>query len=242
MAQGAVLVWGDLYYERRVVDAMIEPYYQEQGITIYHGNCIEILPHLKHVDLILTDPPYGINLKSSWNGKYGICHIAGDDSYELRDMMLQQIKFSRALIFGSWKVPRPLNTKCILIWEKGGHTGMGDLSIPWKPNYEEIYVLGTGYIGKRDSSILHYIADRECNGPVRERYHPTEKPIQLIKALLKKSPGNVLDPFMGSGTTLRAAKDLGRQAIGIEIEEKYCEIAVRRLGQEVLKFDPGFLG
>ena len=111
---------------------------------------------------------------------------------------------------------------------------MGDLSIPWKPNHEEIYVLGTGFVGKRTSGVLYFISDRECNGVVRERSHPTEKPLPLIVELLSKAPGTILDHFMGSGTTLRAAKDLGRQCIGIEISEAYCEIAARRLGQEVL--------
>ena len=111
---------------------------------------------------------------------------------------------------------------------------MGDLSIPWKPNHEEIYVLGDGFVGKRTSGVLYFISDRECNGIVRQRSHPTEKPLALITELLSKSPGTILDPFMGSGTTLVAAKALSRKAIGIEIEEKYCEIAVRRLAQEVL--------
>jgi len=214
----------------------VKPYYEEPGIRIYHGDCREILPELEPVDLVLTDPPYGVDNKSSWNGLHGKCVIKNDGDVSIRDLALKMCKFERALIFGSWKAPRPADTKQILIWEKGGHCGMGDLSIPWKPNHEEIYVMGKGFSGKRTSGVLYFISDRECNGVVRERYHPTEKPLKLILELLQKSPGNVLDPFMGSGTTLRAAKDLGRQAIGIEIEEKYCEISARRLSQEVLAF------
>ena len=212
------------------------PYYEDAaaGIVIYNSDCRDILPHLPKVDLVLTDPPYGTNNKSSWKGLHGDCSVLNDGSIELRDSALLAIQFERALVFGSWKMKRPEGVKQILIWEKGGHCGMGDLSIPWKPNHEEIYVLGTGFVGKRTSGVLYFISDRECNGVVRERSHPTEKPLPLIVELLSKAPGTILDPFMGSGTTLRAAKDLGRQCIGIEISEAYCEIAARRLGQEVL--------
>lgn len=111
--------------------------------------------------------------------------------------------------------------------------GMGDLALPWKPDTEQIYVLGSGFGGFRGSSVLTY------NGPPQSkeqgRCHPTEKPIGLMLSLLAKCPpGIIVDPFMGSGTTLRAAKDLGRQAIGIEVDESYCRTAVARLGQEVL--------
>ena len=194
-----------------------------------------MLPTLACESLI-TDPPYGIANNSSWDGLHGDCAVANDGDVSVRDWALSHAFFERALVFGSWKAIRPAGVRQILIWEKGGHCGMGDLSIPWKPNWEEIYVLGTGFKGERTSGVLYFIADRECNGVVRERDHPTEKPLALMKELVRKSPGDVCDPFMGSGTTLRAAKDLGRRAIGIEIEEKYCEIAAKRLSQKVFQF------
>jgi site-specific DNA-methyltransferase (adenine-specific) len=218
------------------------PYYDYGGITIFHGDCLEILPHLPKAKgkiqscSLITDPPYGIDNRSNRGGKHKKCVIANDLNVATRDEALRRAVFDRALVFGSWKAPRPLGVRQVLIWEKGGHTGMGDLGIPWKPNFEEIYVLGTGFMGKRTSGILYYLSGRECQGIISERNHPTEKPIMLMIELVSKSPGVILDPFMGSGTTLRAAKDLGRHAIGIEIEEKYCEIAAKRLGQEVLDF------
>lgn len=116
----------------------------------------------------------------------------------------------------------------VLIWDKGT-VGMGDLSLPWFPCTEEIYIVGNGFIGTRTSAVLRYVN--------KNYYHPTEKPLELIIELASKhSAQTILDPFMGSGTTLRAAKDLGRKAIGIELEEKYCEIAVKRLQQEVFDF------
>jgi len=123
----------------------------------------------------------------------------------------------------------------VLIWEKGDHVGMGDLSLPWKPNTEEIYVIGTGFSGRRNSSVLRINAPVTWNSVGHGRHHAHEKPLALMVELIAKCPpGTVLDPFMGSGTTLVAAKNFGRKAIGIEIEEKYCEIAAKRLSQEIL--------
>ena len=216
-----------------------EPYYDQDGITIYHADCREILPLLEpnSIDLVLTDPPYGIAYQSGKTGHHGgtsLPGIVGDEDTSLRDYALSVID-TPAIVFGSWKTPKPSGTRAVLIWEKGDHVGMGDLSMPWKPNIEEIYIIGAGFSGHRGSSVLRINAPVSWNSTAFGRRHPHEKPIPLLTALLAKHPGNtILDPFMGSGTTLRAAKDLGRRAIGIELEERYCEIAARRLQQAVL--------
>lgn len=130
----------------------------------------------------------------------------------------------------------------VLTWEKGEHVGMGDLSLPWKPNTEEIYVLGSGFVGKRTGSVLKSlaIAGTVGQGALGTRHHPTEKPEALMAALITKCPpGTIADPFAGSGSTLVAAKSLGRRAIGVELEERYCEIAAKRLSQDVLDFTGG---
>lgn len=216
---------------------MIKPYYEQDGITIYHGDCREVLPQLERVDLLLTDPPYGVALSSGWDGRHGECSIVGDEDESLRDRVLQIAKWKAAYVFGSPKVRKPYHVKAVLIWDKGEHVGMGNLQMPWKPNFEEIYVLGSGFKGRRDSSILKFNAVAGCVGRVISRLHPTEKPIDLLRYLLGKHPAEtVLDPFMGSGSTLRAAKDLGIKAIGIEIEEKFCEIAANRMAQSAFSF------
>jgi site-specific DNA-methyltransferase (adenine-specific) len=213
----------------------VNPYYQDDAVTIYHGDCREVLASIPTAGMVLvTDPPYGTANASSWDGVHGDCSVAGDDSTLLRDAVLAGWE-GPAVVFGSWKRPRPTNTKAVLIWDKGGHAGMGDLSFPWKPNTEEIYVIGPGFAGPRTTSVLSYWIHPTFNA---EREHPTQKPVELMRDLISKCPPlcDVVDPFMGSGTTLRAAKDCGRHAVGIEIDERYCEIAARRMAQEVLPF------
>jgi site-specific DNA-methyltransferase (adenine-specific) len=205
------------------------PYYDEDGITIYCGDAREILPTLQ-ADLLVTDPPYGCNATTGWGGKYDGFSIINDKDTEARDWVLSQWDGS-FIMFGSPKIQQP-KCKARLIWWKGEHTGMGDLSFPWKPDYEDIYVGGYGFAGPRTSSILRFNARTDSG-----RYHPTEKPIPLMSELISKSPGKIiLDPFMGSGSTLVSAKLNNRQSIGIEIEERYCETAANRLAQEVFDF------
>jgi site-specific DNA-methyltransferase (adenine-specific) len=112
---------------------------------------------------------------------------------------------------------------------------MGDLGFPWSPSFEMICIYGDGWSGHRGDSVLTGLTVPTWNTGSAKRVHPHEKPVDLLAQIITKADGEtILDPFMGSGTTLRAAKDLGRRAIGIEIEERYCEIAAKRMAQEVL--------
>ena len=213
----------------------MKPYYQDDAVTIYHGDCREILPEIE-ADVLVTDPPYGIAYSSQQAGRFQGERIANDDDTTLRDQVLAAWH-GPAVVFGSWKRPRPSEVRAVLTWDKGEGVGMGDLALPWRPNTEEIYVIGSGWVGHRGSSVLRdtSVVSWTGNGRGPRRLHPNEKPVPLLRGLMEKAPpGTILDPFMGSGTTLRAAKDLGRRAIGIEIEERYCEIAAKRCAQEVL--------
>lgn len=209
------------------------PYYEHGGITIYHGDARDVLPSVQ-ADVLVTDPPYGITHSSNREGTAawrGARSIAGDDTTELRDWVLDFWRPRPALVFGTWKVPAPRDTKAVVVWDKCD-AGSGDLSIPWKPSHEQVYVIGAGFSGHRGPGVLRHVMQTHVT---QGRTHPHEKPLPLMRDLIVKCPpGIVLDPFMGSGTTLRAAKDLGRRAIGIEIEERYVEIAIKRLQQEVL--------
>jgi 16S rRNA G966 N2-methylase RsmD len=214
-----------------------KPYYDHAGITIYHADCREILPHLPKVDLVLTDPPYGIAHVSSYTcdtttAQWMNSEIANDRDESLRDFVLASTDSDFA-VFGTIKGTAPHGTLATLVWDKGPASGMGDLSIPFKLSFELIFIGGCGWTGTRDEGVIKgcWIVTRASMG----RVHPNEKPELLLSYLLRKhSAWMILDPFMGSGTTLVAAKRLGRRAIGIEIEEEYCAIAVQRLAQEVL--------
>jgi site-specific DNA-methyltransferase (adenine-specific) len=209
----------------------LQPYYDDGRVTIYHGDCREILCAIE-ADVLVTDPPYGIDHSSNRPGapRRGRA-IIGDADTATRDAVLAQWGERPSIVFGSWRNP-PQTVRGVLVWDKGGHVGMGDLSFPWKQNWECIFVAGEGFAGQRGTGVLRHNALPPWGGVIT---HPHEKPVELLRALLLKCPpGVILDPFMGSGTTLRAAKDHGRQAIGIEIEERYCEIAARRCAQDVL--------
>lgn len=214
-------------------------YYEDDYVTLYHGDCLEITEWLE-ADVLVTDPPYGISYESNFNRdkrnvKMGR-RIASDRSISARDRALDLWGERPAIVFGRWDSPRPDGTRARLIWDKGNSVGMGDLAMPWGRSEEEIYVLGTGFVGKRTGNV---ISQQMLMSSDRDRPdHPTPKPIPLMENLIAKCPpGVVADPFAGSGSTLVAAKRLGRRAIGVELEEKYCEIAARRLSQDVLDIE-----
>jgi site-specific DNA-methyltransferase (adenine-specific) len=207
---------------------MREPYFQNELVTLYHGDCLEVTEWLT-ADVLVTDPPYGMSYKSGWTDR---SEIANDSTIEVRDCALELWGTKPALVFGTWRVERPQATRNVLIWSKGEDPGMGDLSMPWGLSHEEIYVLGKGFVGQRSSSVI-----KANKPPVATRPdHPTPKPVGLMEQLIAKTQGVVADPFAGSGATLMAARNLGRKVIGVEMEEKYCEIIANRLSQEAFDF------
>lgn len=220
----------------------LTPYYgPHAGITIYHGDCREILPGLPKFDLLLTDPPYGINLNTD-NSRFsrgtagnmarcgnGIGSANGakiaNDAEPFDPSFL--VEHGRNQIIWGWNnYPDKLPRGACLVWLKRYDEAFGsflsDAETAWMSK-------GHGVYCRRDLSN---------NAIANERVHPTQKPVTLMQWCLTFFPDahTILDPFMGSGTTLIAAKNLGRKAVGIEIEEKYCEIAANRLSQEVFDF------
>ena len=210
---------------------MTSTYYEADGVTLYLGDCLEVQEWLTG-DVLVSDPPYGVGYVSN-HSKYGSTRpIVGDDDPQARDSVLELWGDRPALVFGSWKVPRPPGTRHRLIWAKGS-VGMGDLELPWGPGDEEIYVMGEGWTGKRSSNVLNVtmMHSQSRNRPE----HPTPKPVSLMELLIEKAPpGTVVDPFAGSGATLIAARNQGRKAVGVEVEERYCELIAARLAQGVL--------
>jgi len=199
---------------------------------LWHGDCREVLPLLHAIGCMVTDPPYGIKYSSGMGGKFKDIQIAEDDSLDVRDYVLTLLSGVPALVFGSWKMAKPAGTRQTLVWDKGDHVGMGDVSLPWRPNTEEIYVLGSGFRGHRGSSVIRINAPSPNFTPDAARYHPTEKPVLLMQELISKCAWpSVLDPFMGSGTTGVACAQLGKAFTGIERERKYFDIACERISR-----------
>jgi DNA modification methylase len=209
-------------------------YYQDDWVTLHHGDCREVTEWLA-ADVLLTDPPYGIDYRSGRPRDELAASIEGDTDTSVRDTALSAWGAKPALVFGTWRVQRPVATHTRLVWDTKGALGMGNLSVPWKPSDQEIYVLGYGFTGRRDSNVLSCapVQSMARNG----RQHPHEKPVALLARLIDKCPpGLIADPFAGVGSVGVAAKMLGRRAVLVELDEAYCELAARRFTQDSLPF------
>lgn len=208
---------------------MSAPFYTDELVQLWHGDYRDHLAWLE-ANVLFTDPPYGIAYKSGSRRDTLAASIAGDLDTSERDDALELWGDRPALVFGTWRAPRPPGTHTRLIWDTKGALGMGDLSVPWKPSDQEIYVLGHGFKGRRSSNVIVCppVQSMSRNG----RQHPHEKPVALLAAddLMGKCPPGVLaDPFAGSGSLGVAAKMMGRRAVLVEVDERYCEIAAKRL-------------
>jgi site-specific DNA-methyltransferase (adenine-specific) len=220
----------------------MKPYYQDNFVTIYHGDCREVLPLIKGEFQVVTDPPYGISLEPQRERTQA---IEGDTRRHAKSLLWFSLPYlfevmpkdSAHFVFSRWSevwvysvLSEWLKVKSCIVWRKnlfgiGYHT---------RPQHEFIFLCHKGepVPPERPTSDV-WDVDR-----VRAPEHSCEKPVSLLTKCLSYYAATqpALDPFMGSGTTLRAAKDLGRKAIGIEIEERYCEVAAGRMAQEVMDF------
>lgn len=223
---------------------MISPYYDQDGITIYHGDCRDVLPSLERgsVDLVLTDPPY--NAINRVTGGLRVIDKGQADSAPV-DVPTLADEFMR-VVRGSIYVwcSDEQYTDWTLAFKDAGLTTRNCAwwkSDPSPMNGEHLWLsaLELCVFARKSGAYFQGHCDHPVwKGPTeRDVDHPTPKPEWLMRKLVQASApygGLVLDAYMGSGSTLRAAKDLGRRAIGIEIEERYCELAAKRLQQSVL--------
>jgi DNA modification methylase len=222
----------------------VKPYYQDDLVTLYHGDCLEVTEWV-NADVLVTDPPYGIAWKGIWNyvkgednkTKPGQQPIKNDEESIVRDMALSLWGTKPAIVFGSWKVSRPELTKHRLIWHKAG-MAPGALNAPFMSQDEEIYIWGDGF-RKSSPPLRSVIRTEEARSvEVGKIGHPTPKPIGLMEILVDRCPeGVIADPFAGSGATLIAARNYGRKVIGVELEEKYCELIAKRLSQQAFDLE-----
>jgi len=206
-----------------------KPYYVDDAVTIYNADCRQVLPFLPRFDLLLTDPPYGIGADKMTlgNGKRKI--YRGSEEWDSKppsrwqiEQMIEMATYS--ILWGGNYFAMP-ETRCVLVWDKGtGDNDFADCELAWT---------NLNKVAKK-----HFQSWVGANAKDKDsvRVHPTQKPSALMRWCLSLVPDakTVLDPFMGSGTTLVASKLEGRQAVGIERDERYCEAAVKRLAQKTL--------
>lgn len=245
----------------------MQPYYQENGITIYHADCRDVIPSLSSVDITVTSPPYnqidpkimkpsgmtkdrGAGL--GWIEKfqtYGYSDNKPESEYQewLSFIVAQCLVVSMGLVWVNHKTRyrdkeaihplRFLNFPLYseIVWDRGGSLTLN--ARKFALSHEFVFGFGVPHFwdDHLNTRMSVWRICKEGNAG-----HVCAFPESLVSPIIAAScppSGVVLDPFMGSGTTLRVAKDLGRKAIGIEIEERYCEIAANRLRQEVLSFE-----
>lgn len=207
------------------------PYYDRDGITLYHSRCEDVLPGIDPatVDLMLTDPPYGMAykpLRGADGSKRWSTTVAGDDAPFDPSLLLN---FPRLVLFGAnWYADKLPPSGGWIVWDK---TPLGIKEGFFASHAELAWTNLSGSVSK---------FSLQWGGEARngERHlHPTQKPVALMRWILTKwtSPGDlVLDPYMGSGPVAEACRDLGRRYIGVELDATYCSTAVRRLQQSVL--------
>lgn len=221
----------------------MQPYYQDEnaGITIYHADCREVLPTLGAVDLVLTDPPYGMNLDTAnddrwkggggrdWHQRKNWIPIEGDAAAFDPSHLL---RFRRLVLFGANHYASRLpDSGGWIVWDKRDdmkvESTLSEAELAWTNLSGGVRVFRHKWFGLvRDSEI-------------GQHWHPSQKPVALMRWIIERwtSPGDlVLDPYMGTGPIAQACKETGRRYIGIETERQYVEIAARRLSQEVMVF------
>lgn len=211
------------------------PYYEQSGITIYHGDCREVIEQWEGLrtqvfDLLLTDPPYGLRRDGmrastgSHGGRKAYDFHGWDNEPASPETLLRCLALCReAVIWGGNYMTLPSPRAGWFVWDKGQRIDQSDGELAWTSSDRalRIFTLNRAELAK-DGAV-----------------HPTQKPEALMRWCIGQmerlgAVHSVFDPFMGSGSTLVAAKRIGKRAVGIELHEHYCEIAAKRLQQEVL--------
>lgn len=215
------------------------PYYEGGFVTLYHGDCADVLPDLKRHDLLLTDPPYGIKedhrsnldrIRSTKTWKNACAKDYGEYAWDSTPAPVELVQrcismADKAIIFGGNYYPLP-PARCWLIWDKENSGNFSDAELAWTNMDQAVRLkrhLWNGFQKKHPE----------------QRFHPTQKPLDVMSWCLEQAGTDVrtvLDPFAGSGTTLLAAKLRNQFATGVEREERYCEIIANRLSQDVFDF------
>lgn len=234
----------------------MKPYYQDESCVIYHGDCLEVLPSIPAVDLVVTSPPYNKGRQSGDYANMRDAYLSHTD--DLPDA--EYVEWQQQVLAACWRavapagavfynhkpqlkdgtvllptrlLPADAKLRQVIIWDR--KVGMNWNASHFCPQHEWVLLLAHPEF-RLSSRTASAVGDVWTLNTERTSYgHPCPFPVTLAQtAIAATEAQTILDPFMGSGSTLRAAKNLGRRSIGIEIEERYCEIAAKRLAQEVL--------
>lgn len=232
-----------------VVGDAVKPYYSDDHVTLWHGDCREITEWLE-ADALVTDPPYGIGYSHGsrrtfmgnrvrFSRQVG---IAGDHDLDIRDAALAAWGDRVAICFGSFDRPPPEQRTFTLVFHKPPGAGSTGGRAGFRRDVEAVFLCGPWPVCYQGRSSVIETGNRVhagvANSLVARYGHPHAKPVDVMETLIAACPpGTIADPFAGSGSTLVAAKLQGRKAIGVEIEERYAEIAARRLSQGVLNIE-----
>jgi len=221
---------------------MVTPYYSDDLVTLYHGDCREQTAWLE-ADVLVTDPPYG----RAWRqgeikGRRASAPnagIANDGDTSIRDAALTLWGDREAIVFGDLMLAPPTRTKQVGIYRKPNDAGSRGATAGLRRDVEAIYLVGPWASGLGGRSSMFATSAATVGNPsgLAARYgHPHAKPLDVMQGLIDLSlpAAMIADPFAGSGSTLVAAKLLGRRAVGVELEERYCEVVARRLAQDTL--------
>jgi DNA modification methylase len=226
----------------------VRPYYEDDAVTIYHGDCRDVLPKLtQRIDVVLTDPPFFMpathyQSRVKWQRSWADTSVLASFWASVLEAALPKMRptghFLSFCNGDSYPVFYPEMYRRFdflksLVWDKG-HVGLGRV---WRNQHELVIAARWNESVFKDDGVLRADVFQFAATPSAERDHPVEKPEALLRWLLEPiTPvgGVVLDPFAGSGSTLNAAKQAGYRSVGIEGEERYCEIAAQRCAQEVL--------
>src|SRR5262245_3959908 len=225
----------------------LRPYLEHAGITLYHGDCREILHQLESetFDTVITDPPYLVSYAGRWDGSRSVIRGDSDPSWVVpvfTEIWRVLKKDSPCLTFYGW----PQAELFLSAWKLIGYRPVSLIVLikeQWgfghftRAQHEQVYLLAKGH-PKKPRTALSDVLDWQQPSP---QLHPNQKPLGAISKLVSAyTPPDamILDPFCGSGTTLVAVRNWGRQAVGIEIDERFCEIAALRLSQEIFEFPP----
>jgi site-specific DNA-methyltransferase (adenine-specific) len=227
-------------------------YYADDQITLYHGDALDAAAEAwLRCDVLVTDPPYGIGWHIGQNSAAGSNAHAGivnDSDTTARDEALKAwasvVPYSPAIVFGSLRASPPGGVIQTLIWRKPVDAGIVGSTTGYRTDVEPIYLIGR-HVSRTSSrsSVLESRSNKNSymrlSPSTPGSMHPHAKPVGILEQLIEWTEGVIADPFAGSGSTLIAARNLGRKAIGVEIEERYCEIIAKRLDQMCLDFWEG---